>query len=191
MAVHDPAMKEGMVDDIEEMDRVINQFLDFARGEDSTPIAMHDLNAVVETTVERYRRKNGAITFAPAADLPALPLRAPAIERALVNLIDNAFRYGSPTVDIVTRREDRNAVVEVADRGPGIPPSEVERLKQPFTRLDTARGSAAGGKLGSGLGLAIVDRAVTRHGGEFTLLLREGGGTLARITLPLAQATAR
>ncbi len=75
--------------------------------------------------------------------------------------------------------------------GSGIPPSEVERLKQPFTRMDTARGSAAGGKLGSGLGLAIVDRVVTLHGGEFTLLLREGGGTLARIVLPLPAMTGR
>ncbi|MEO8135062.1 MAG: ATP-binding protein [Betaproteobacteria bacterium] len=190
MAVHDPPMKEGMVDDIEEMDRIINQFLDFARGEDATPLAMHDLNAVIETIVERYRRKNSTITFTPATDLPALPLRAPAIERALVNLIDNAFRYGSPNADIAARREGNDAVVEIADRGPGIPPSEVERLKQPFTRLDTARGSAAGGKLGSGLGLAIVDRAVTRHGGTFLLLLREGGGTLARITLPMAPAMA-
>ncbi|MBK9605342.1 MAG: hypothetical protein IPO58_02540 [Betaproteobacteria bacterium] len=64
-------------------------------------------------------------------------------------------------------------------------------MKQPFTRLDTARGSAAGGKLGSGLGLAIVDRVVTLHGGEFTLQLREGGGTLARIALPLPPMTRR
>jgi two-component system osmolarity sensor histidine kinase EnvZ len=191
MAVHDEAMQEGMIDDIEEMDRIINQFLDFARGEDNTPLAMHDLNALLEACVERFRRKGQTITSAPAPDLPLLPLRARSIERALVNLIDNAYRYGSPAVDIVVRREAGNAVIEIADRGPGIPPSEVEHLKQPFTRLDTARGSAAGGKLGSGLGLAIVDRVVTLHGGEFALLLREGGGTLARITLPLPATTDR
>jgi two-component system osmolarity sensor histidine kinase EnvZ len=191
MAVHDETMKEGMIDDIEEMDRIINQFLDFARGEDKTPLAMRDLNALVEECAERFRRKGHAITFAPAPGLPLLPLRAQSIERALVNLIDNAYRYGSPTVDIAVRREADNAVIEIADRGPGIPPSEVERLKQPFTRLDTARGSAAGGKLGSGLGLAIVDRVVTLHGGEFTLLLRQDGGTLARIVLPLPAMTGR
>lgn len=191
MAVHDEAMKEGMIDDIEEMDRIINQFLDFARGEDKTPLAMHDLNALLEECAERFRRKGHAITLAPAPDLPLLPLRAQSIERALVNLIDNAYRYGSPTVDIAVRQEASNAVIEIADRGSGIPPSEVERLKQPFTRLDAARGSAAGGKLGSGLGLAIVDRVVTLHGGEFTLLLRQGGGTLAQITLPLPPMTGR
>ena len=191
MAVHDAAMKDGMIDDIEEMDRIIDQFLDFARGDDKAPLAMRDLNALIEECVDRYRRKGQSITFEPASDLPQLPMRAPSIERALVNLIDNAFRYGSPVVDIVTRCDSGHAVLEVADRGPGIPPTEVERLKQPFTRLDPARGSAAGGKLGSGLGLAIVDRAVTLHGGKFTLLLREGGGTLAQVTLPLPPTTQR
>ena len=191
LAVSDVAMKEGMIDDIEEMDRIINQFLDFARGEDKSPLAMNDLNALVAECTDRMRRKGHAITFEPAPDLPLLPLRGQSIERAVVNLIDNALRYGSPTVDVAVRNEGRRAAVEIADRGPGIPPSEVERLKQPFTRLDTARGSAAGGKLGSGLGLAIVDRVVTMHGGEFTLELRQGGGTLAKFTLPLPEMTGR
>ncbi len=190
MAVTDSSMKEGMIDDIEEMDRIINQFLDFARGEDATPLAMDNLNALIEESVERYRRKGNAIAFTPAADLPNLPLRSRSIERALVNLIDNAFRYGSPAVEVSVRREGARAVIDVADRGPGIPPSEVERLKRPFTRLDVARGSAAGGNLGSGLGLAIVDRVVAIHGGEFNVLLREGGGTLARIALPIPPPTA-
>jgi two-component system osmolarity sensor histidine kinase EnvZ len=184
MAVHDEPMKQGMIDDIEEMDRIINQFLDFARGEDATPLTMENLNALVEECVERYRRKGQSIDFAPAPDLPNLPLRARSLERAVVNLIDNAFRYGGSHVEVAVRRDGQRALVEIADRGPGIPPSEVDRLKRPFTRLDTARGSAAGGKLGSGLGLAIVERVVAQHGGAFELLLREGGGTLARISLP-------
>jgi two-component system osmolarity sensor histidine kinase EnvZ len=185
MAVHDAPMKQGMIDDIEEMDRIINQFLDFARGDDATPIAMENLNALVEECVERYRRKGQSIDFTPALELPNLPLRARSLERAVVNLVDNAFRYGGSHVEAAVRRDGQRALVEIADRGPGIPPSEVDRLKRPFTRLDTARGSAAGGKLGSGLGLAIVERVVALHGGTFELLLREGGGTLARIMLPV------
>ena len=185
MGVTDESMKQGMIDDIDEMDRIINQFLDFARGEDKEPLAMRNLNAVVEECVERYRRKGHRIAFEPDDALPAMPLREQSLDRAIVNLIDNAFRYGSATLEVRLHRDRNNAVIEIADRGPGIPPSEVERLKQPFTRLDTARGSAAGGKLGSGLGLAIVDRIVLLHGGEFDLLLREGGGTTARIALPI------
>jgi two-component system, OmpR family, osmolarity sensor histidine kinase EnvZ len=72
-------------------------------------------------------------------------------------------------------------VIEVLDRGPGIPADEVERLKQPFTRLETARS----GKGGSGLGLAIVDRIARMHGGAFDLLPRDGGGLVARVTFPV------
>ena len=185
MGVDDESMKQGMIDDIEEMDRIINQFLDFARGEDKEPLAMRSLDALVEECVERYRRKGYEIAFEPGG-LPVMSVREQSLERAIVNLIDNAFRYGSSKIEVLLRRDDSDAVIEIADHGPGIPPSEVERLKQPFTRLDTARGSAAGGKLGSGLGLAIVDRIVALHGGQFTLVPREpAGGAIARITLPI------
>jgi two-component system osmolarity sensor histidine kinase EnvZ len=68
----------------------------------------------------------------------------------------------------------------VRDRGPGIPVAEVERLKQPFTRLETARSDPGG----SGLGLAIVDRVARLHGGTLELAPREGGGLVARVVLP-------
>ncbi len=77
---------------------------------------------------------------------------------------------------------DHDAVVlEIADRGPGIPPAEVEHLKRPFTRGEAARSGVAG----AGLGLAIVERIARLHGGTLDLLPREGGGTLARLTLPV------
>ena len=104
----------------------------------------------------------------------------------LANLIDNAFRYGSADVELSTRMADGWTIMEVADRGPGIPPEQVERLKLPFTRLDHARGGA----LGSGLGLAIVDRIARLHGGTLELLPRPGGGTIARVRLPLERARA-
>jgi two-component system, OmpR family, osmolarity sensor histidine kinase EnvZ len=69
----------------------------------------------------------------------------------------------------------------VQDRGSGIAPQDVERLKQPFTRLDASRAGASG----AGLGLAIVDRIIRNHQGRFNLLPREGGGTDARVALPV------
>jgi two-component system osmolarity sensor histidine kinase EnvZ len=72
----------------------------------------------------------------------------------------------------------------VADRGPGVPPAEVERLKQPFTRAAASR-TRADGAPGAGLGLAIVERIARLHGGSFDLLPRDGGGTIARVTLPV------
>jgi two-component system osmolarity sensor histidine kinase EnvZ len=70
-------------------------------------------------------------------------------------------------------------VIEVRDEGPGIPPGEAERLKRPFTRLDTSRAGAGG----AGLGLAIVERTAQAHGGSLALLPREPRGLIARLTL--------
>jgi len=80
---------------------------------------------------------------------------------------------------------DAMACIEVADRGAGVAPADVERLKQPFTRATEAR-ARADGAAGAGLGLAIVDRIARLHGGRFDLVSREGGGTVARVMLPLA-----
>jgi len=100
----------------------------------------------------------------------------------VLNLVDNALRYGEKDVGIAVRAEDHTVVLEVADRGPGIPASEVERLKQPFTRLEIARSD----KGGAGLGLAIADRVVRAHGGSLALLPRPGGGLIAEVRLPIA-----
>jgi two-component system osmolarity sensor histidine kinase EnvZ len=75
-------------------------------------------------------------------------------------------------------------VLDISDRGPGIPPGDVERLKRPFTRGEPARTGAGG----AGLGFAIVERIVALHGGRFDIVQREGGGTVAHITLPARAA---
>jgi len=81
---------------------------------------------------------------------------------------------------IATRVEDGQAVIEVLDRGPGIPAADIERQKRPFIRLDGARSGA-----GSGLGLAIVERVARAHGGRLELAARDGGGLAARLVLAL------
>jgi two-component system osmolarity sensor histidine kinase EnvZ len=98
----------------------------------------------------------------------------------VINLIENALRHGGPDVEVRTAVEDGRAVVEVLDRGPGVPAGEAENMLRPFTRMDTARSTP-----GTGLGLAIVDRIARLHGGEVRLLPREGGGLRARVELPL------
>jgi two-component system osmolarity sensor histidine kinase EnvZ len=101
-----------------------------------------------------------------------------ALRRAIGNLIDNALRYAGEPVEVELARTSKAVLVEVRDRGPGIPPGEVERLKRPFTRLNAARSGAAG----AGLGLAIVERIARAHNGTLELLPREGGGLTARLT---------
>jgi two-component system osmolarity sensor histidine kinase EnvZ len=182
----DAATREGMVTDIEEMDRVIGQFLDFARGEDAVALESRDVNDLVAPIVERSRKSGHDVRFAPAA-LPAVPLRPTAISRLVANLIDNAVAYGAPPVEVSTRLDAGHVTIDVADRGPGIRPEDAERLKQPFTRAQASR-ARSDGAAGAGLGLAIVDRIARLHGGTLDLLAREGGGTLARVRLPLRAA---
>ena len=84
----------------------------------------------------------------------------------------------------MTSREGDRVLLDVTDRGAGVPREEVARLKQPFTRAMASRARAAGAA-GAGLGLAIVDRIARLHGGSFDLLPRDGGGTVARVALPI------
>ena len=175
----DPAMSEGLVADIDEMDKIIGQFLDFAKGESETRTET-DLGALIEEICERYAKLGRALVHCKTSPI-RMQLAQMAVRRAISNLIDNALRYSGAGVEIQTRQEEGCAVVEVLDRGPGIPATEAERMKRPFTRLEEAR--SGGG--GSGLGLAIVDRVARMHGGTLDLLPRPGGGLVARIMLPL------
>ena len=186
MSGADAQLKDGMTADIEEMDRIVNQFLDFARTDGGEPLQHADLAAVAAEVAEHYRR-HGRTVATELPNVPELPLQAMAMRRVLLNLIDNALRYGGKDVSVAVRAENGAAVLDVVDRGPGIPAAEVERLKQPFTRLEVARSDTGG----AGLGLAIVERVVRAHRGSFELLAREGGGLIARIRLPFdAKASA-
>ena len=179
MSGSDASTKEGMITDIEEMDRIISQFLDFARVDGGEIMAPTSVGALVGDIAAHYHKLGHEI----ATDIGVardIPLRALAMRRVISNLIDNALRYGETGIAVTVREDAAKVMVEVNDRGPGIPAADAERIKQPFTRLETARS----GKGGSGLGLAIVDRIVRAHGGSFDLLPREGGGLCARISLP-------
>lgn len=183
LANADPATRGGMIADIEEMDRVIGQFLDFARGEHAAALETRDLNALAKAVAERYVSNGRDVRFEPGALAP-FAMRPTAMTRLIGNLVDNALAYGAPPVEIRTSASPGTAILEVADRGPGIAANEVERLKQPFTRATDSRARDDGAP-GAGLGLAIVDRIARLHGGRFDLVSREGGGTIARVTLPM------
>ena len=113
-------------------------------------------------------------------ELPLAQIHRKALNRALCNLIENARKYGGDEVGIETHSESGEILIDVLDRGPGIPTSETDRLKRPFTRLETARSNATG----TGLGLAIVERIARLHEGKLELLPRDGGGLMARLRLP-------
>ncbi len=185
MSGSDETLKQGMAEDIADMDSIIGQFLDFARAESEEPRVPTDVSALAREAVEQQIRLGRAVQ-ANIVPVPEQSLRRTGIKRIISNLIDNAIAYGGEDVCVATRREDGKLILEVLDHGPGIPPEQAERLKQPFTRLQEARS----GKGGSGLGLAIVDRIARHHGGSFELIERAGGGLVARVSLPLRESAA-
>jgi len=169
--------REAMITDIDEIDAVIGQFLDFARG-DSEEKADNDPGALLDELAEHYARLGKRVEFHREA-LPRLRLAHMGVRRAIANLIDNALRYAGEPIEVRASGGRKALTIEVLDRGPGIPEGEAERLKRPFTRLDASRSGAGG----SGLGLAIVERVARAHGGALELLPRPGGGLAARLTL--------
>ena len=174
-------LKAGVAQDIGDIDTAIGQFLDFARPVDAEQISgQSDLNTLARTVIERYTR-NGRDIVIHAGNTAPQALRTQAFQRLLANLIDNALHHGSGTVEVATAREGSSNIIEVLDRGPGIPSADATRMLQPFTRLNSARSTS-----GTGLGLAIVDRIARLHGGQVQLLPREGGGLRARVELPTA-----
>ena len=180
MSGSDDASRDAMVADVEEIDRTIGQFLDFARADDGEAFAVTDLSGMLDGIVNHYGRLGYDLVSNIQTGISA-NLRPKALRRAVCNLIDNAIRYAADTpISLKLKLEGKKIVIEVADRGPGIPEQELERLKLPFTRLNEARSNTAG----AGLGLAIVERILRGHAGTFDLLPHEGGGLLARLTIP-------
>lgn len=175
----EPAVSASMVRSIEEMDAIVGQFLDFARSEaDEVPVPT-SLDAMARD-VAASNADHGRKVGLDLGDVPAMPLRAPAMRRAMVNLVENAWRHGRAPVRIATGIGPQGPWFEVSDRGNGIDPADAERLKQPFRR---STGDARGGPAGAGLGLAIVQRVAQTHGGRLDLLPNDGGGLRARVSL--------
>jgi two-component system osmolarity sensor histidine kinase EnvZ len=173
--------QRAMVEDLDDMNAIIDQFIDFTRSEAAEPAALADLAELARASAERAAR-SGVRMRCELDPVPGLKLRPLAMQRLIDNLVANAARHAGGEVTVRTSRNDGQAMLSVLDRGPGIPAAMVERLKEPFTRLDDSRS----GSSGAGLGLAIANRVATLHGGRLDLLPREGGGLEARLTLPIA-----
>lgn len=180
LSIADHDARNAVIADIEQMDAIIAQFLDYARGEGDEKTVDTNLNSLVEQVAGRHGR-TATPPILTLGELPAtLCVRQKALARAISNLLDNARKYGAEPIAIATRRQGNDVVIDVTDSGTGVPESEIERLKRPFTRLQDARTDASG----TGLGLAIVERIARLHGGSFELMNRTEGGLIARLRLP-------
>lgn len=182
MSDEDEYLREGIIYDIEDMNAIIDQFIEYLRHHAREELVLCDLNALVNEVVHSEQKHKRIITFTPKKHVICVPLSAVAIKRVITNMIENALRYSDSAIDVETSlsRDKRFAIVIVNDRGPGIPESELDAVFEPFKQGDAARGSE-----GSGLGLAIIKRIIDMHGGKVKLLNREQGGLSAQIFLPV------
>ena len=179
-SVEDDGDRERMVAIIEEMNRTLEDILSLARlGRPSEAASDVDLAALVDAVVEDFRDL-GADVAAEEAPRTRIRLRPSLMRRAIRNLIENAVKYGGGA-EVRLIDDGARVNIEIADRGPGIPPDRMADVFDPFTRLESSRNRDTGG---IGLGLALARAIVREAGGDIVLANRDGGGLIATIRLP-------
>ena len=187
MSVVDEEAKRNIASDIDQLDAIIDKFMDYARPGEVELVPVN-VSSVVDKAIIQFRDTK---RIRIAAKLP-IDTRVMADEtelsRVLTNLFENARRYGRNTytgvtnVEVSYTRSGAWVILSVRDHGPGVAPEKLPQLTTPFFRGDAARTAATG----AGLGLAIVDKALTRMGGELELGNAQGGGLVAHIKLKRA-----
>ncbi len=187
MSVQDEEAKRFMAQDIDQLDAIIDKFMDYARPGESKLMPVH-LSGVVDREMAAFRDTSQMrITSRVAIDIKVM---ADDVElgRVLQNLFENARRYGRSTdtgiavVTVTYARTGPWVILSVRDQGPGADPNKLDQLTTPFFRGDAARTAATG----AGLGLAIVEKAVQRMGGVFELANAPEGGLVAHVRLKKA-----
>lgn len=174
--------RSRLLGNLEEMEGMTVAALDYIRGmEGMEERRLVDIPALLGTLREEFLELGGEVRLdvGEAASVSIMPV---SFKRLLSNLIENAISYGERAYVSASLLEG-SLVVEIADDGPGIPDSEMERVMGPFVRLEESRNRETGG---TGLGLAIARNIARAHGGELTLSNRDAGGLLARVSVPVA-----
>jgi len=174
------SIRDKMAGDIDQMEAMIAATLGFVsdatRPGVRTPM---ELASLVESVLDEAA-ETGAKASIEQADRLVIEADPVALRRLITNLVDNALKYGGAARARVYRNGD-NAIIDIDDDGPGIPPSDADRIFDPFFRGEPSRSRETGG---IGLGLAVVRSVARAHGGDAFLINRPGGGATARVSLP-------
>ena len=169
-------------DDIHEMEKMIDGYLTFARGEGSESLSKINLASLIEEIISTERRDGSLINFVnKSKTIKSVTLRPQAIKRAITNLIINSKKYAE-TVKVEFEYNSEHAIITIDDNGPGIKPDHRDDVFKAFFRLDPSRNTDTGG---TGLGLTIAKDIIQSHGGDLLLSDASLGGLRATITLPL------
>jgi signal transduction histidine kinase len=181
----DPELRERLQSDLSEMQALVEEGLDYARTahagvEPERPV---DLHALLDSLCFDYQDAGRRVHWSGKHEAP-LTTRPQALRRVVTNLVNNALDFAGEAEIALESGPDAVAIA-VRDRGPGIAPPELERVLEPFVRLDSSRSRETGG---AGLGLAIANELAGALRGSLALQNRAGGGLEARLTLPLARS---
>jgi len=175
-------IKDGIEHDIDDLNCIIDQFIDYARQDQQEEMAFFDINALIkELVAARNIEANHKIEL-NLQSIPRTRIRKVGIKRVIENLIENGFRYGSHQLVVSTNVTDKNRSIycSIRDFGNGIEEEKLDHLFNPFVQGDQARGTT-----GSGLGLAIVKRIVESHGGRMAFTNHPRGGLEAAFIIPI------
>ncbi|RYE35220.1 MAG: HAMP domain-containing protein [Hyphomicrobiales bacterium] len=171
---------EALEKDVDEMSRMLEDYLAFARGDAGETAVEADIRALLEELKSDAERQGHQTELTVVGD-PLVVIRQDAFRRLLTNLVSNAARYGD-RIAIRATHDARYLIVMIDDDGPGIPPDQREEVFRPFFRLDEARNVDGGG---TGLGLAIARDIARAHGGDIMLADSPLGGLRATVRLPV------
>ena len=187
MSVEDDEAKRNMALDIDQLDAIIDKFMDYARPGEVKLAPVH-LSAVVDREMAAFRDPSQIRIVSRVAIDTKVMADDTELGRVLQNLFENARRYGRSTdtgiarVSVSYARTGPWVILSVRDNGPGVDPRKIMQLTTPFFRGDAARTAATG----AGLGLAIVEKAVQRMGGSFEIANAAEGGLVAHVRLKRA-----
>lgn len=177
----DTIIKSKLLQDLEEMTRLVREGVAYARTSESSnekPCRIQP-HAFIDSLVCDYQDTGQQVTLQGILS-GSLSTKPHALRRTLSNLIDNALKFAG-SAEVVVGQNTGQVTIEVLDRGPGIPPEEMYAVMQPFYRVENSRNRATGG---TGLGLAIAQQLVASLSGELTLANRKQGGLRVTVTLP-------
>ena len=172
-------VSEKMSKDIDEMEKMLNDYLQFAKTQSQESTASVNLNKLFNLIKKEFDNAN--ISYNDNNVHVEMKGRPTALKRSFENIIQNALTYGKD-VFINVQKGNKKVIIMIEDNGPGIPEDQYKNVFKPFFRLDQSRSL---NKSGVGLGLAIVEDIINSHGGNVQLGKSKYNGLLVKISLPL------
>jgi len=176
--IKDKSLSRILSDDVDEMEKMLNEYLQFASTGARDKTETFDLSELLQNTINKYENPNILKDFDKKIYFNG---RKNLIQRCINNLIDNSLKYGKK-INIIIDKQKSNIVISIEDDGPGIPKSEYENVVKPFYKIDKSRSET---KSSVGLGLSISSDIAKSHGGDIDFEKSNLGGLKVKIILPV------